>query len=113
MPPLDAYYVRNTFRCAPVMYPDDRHIVGVESTEAEAQDGMRWFTYDLGNGAVVKHVFTCNLDKFQEEPSQLFRDIQMSAELKLHGFKTGLAAGERGRDSFRPTSDECQVHTIA
>lgn len=77
------------------MYPEDRYAACVQETDAVSQDGMRLFTYDLEDGALVTHMFTCNMDELQEVPSQLFKSIQTTVELRMRGLKIGVAAGRK------------------
>ncbi|KAH9941974.1 hypothetical protein B0H21DRAFT_824307 [Amylocystis lapponica] len=93
MPPVAAGYVRNPYATAPGTMPWDRYTDCVTSSFEEGANGQQTFDYCMGGDAVVKHLYTCNLGKFQHEPDRLFLRFQIDVELVMRGMKTGPVAG--------------------
>jgi hypothetical protein len=58
------------------VYPDE-----MDSSAEMWADGMRTFSYFIREGVLAKHIYTCNKETLQEEPTLLFRDFQLHVAL--------------------------------
>jgi hypothetical protein len=88
---LDA--VRNFQEAISTPLPADIYPDKMDSSAVIWGDEMRTFWYYFGNGAVVKHIYTCNEDVLQEEPTQLFEEFQLHVELSRK-FSKGSVPGK-------------------
>ncbi|OBZ74135.1 hypothetical protein A0H81_06177 [Grifola frondosa] len=79
--PIGVQYVRNQYGVARVSFPQDRYADDVECKTRDGVDGMRNYTYKMHGSAVVRHLFTCNLEHAQTEPTLLFKTLQADIEI--------------------------------
>lgn len=84
---LELESVRDPQQTLPMILPLDVYPASVEPSAIMWQDGMRTLSYNIkkDEGIIVKHIFTCNLVRLQEEPTSLFRDFQTDVELRRQG----------------------------
>jgi hypothetical protein len=67
--------------------PDD-----AESSVEIWGDGLRTFCFALDESTRVKHIYTCNKEELQEEPTFLLREFQMNVALsREHGTRASFA----------------------
>ncbi|CCM00591.1 uncharacterized protein FIBRA_02627 [Fibroporia radiculosa] len=92
-PPIGVDYVRNHNITAPIAWPWDRPSRGIVFDMMDCEDGSRIFSYQFQKDISVRHLFTCNSDKLQEEPSRLFRDLQIEVEMTWRKSIDNLAIG--------------------
>ncbi|KAI0330954.1 hypothetical protein GY45DRAFT_1249860 [Cubamyces sp. BRFM 1775] len=79
--PISVEYVRQVRGTDPVSLPWDRYGDVVICGSSDGPDGLRRFTYVLGNAQMAHHLFTRNRAEAQEEPSRLFSELQAEIEL--------------------------------
>jgi hypothetical protein len=96
-PPADGYAlelqcIRDPHQAMPIMIPLDVYPTSIKPSTVTWRDGMRTILYDIKKGTkvIMKHIFTCNLVDLQAEPTSLFRDFQMSVQLRQSGNMAGM-----------------------
>ena len=104
MTPIRAAHVRNTFTMAPVTFPWDRYPKACVtlSEREETTTGYKYISYHIHSSnphiaqkTLVTHLFTGNQAHLQQEPSELWLNMQKGdIPLAWQSVDRDLAAGE-------------------